>query len=252
MNRSALTRCPLRGARHAVLACALLALAGCGGTHDDKHPAPAPLTGQQAESLALTRFTNYRAGAAHTTSSIPLPGGRLVLDARLDWRARTGYGLLRDDTAGRTPHWQHLLRWNSTSVSVHYDWRGAAPAEPPKDGWSQRTLQPSTSTVDTALVLLLELASDRPDNAQLLARSGAREVGATTVDGRAVTEFSGPAAQAPPASPDASPAGGPRSAQDTSRTRYWIDSQDVLRRFDARLPSSPGWMTVRITPLPRR
>jgi hypothetical protein len=234
--------------RYAVLCAVALAATGCGRAHDDKNPGPAPLTGQQAESLALTRFADYRAGTAHTTASIPLPGQRLLLDARLDWRAHTGYGLLRDASVGTTRHWQHLLRWDRTTVSVHYDWRGPAPARPPKDGWAQRDLQPGTSTVDTALTLLLDLAADRPDNAQLLARSGAHRVGAASIDGDAVTEFSGPSVPATSPSSSAASATGTDSGPGTSRTRYWIDSRNTLRRFAARLPASPGWMTAQLTP----
>lgn len=245
-----------RGRRCAVPATALLllALAACTGTADDQHPAPAPLTGAQAESLALTRFTNYRAGSAHATAAIPVTGRHLILDARLDWRAHTGYGLLRDATAGATQHWQHLLRWTPTSVSVHYNWRGAVPVRPPGTGWAQRDLQPSTSTVDTALVLLLELASDRPDNAQLLVRSGARRLGTTTLDGRTVTEFSGPSSRGPagPAAGAGEAGSEAKEGAGAGRTRYWIDAGDVLRRFAALLPATSAWMTVDLAPVEPR
>ncbi|MGW5350135.1 hypothetical protein ACWERV_06370 [Streptomyces sp. NPDC004031] len=232
----------LRRGLTAALIAALLPLAGCG--HSGGTPHPAPLTGQQAESLALTRFTNYRAGSAHVTATVPLPGSRVVLDARLDWRAHTGYGLLRDATPGTARHWQHLLRWNRATVAAHFDWPGPAPAQPPSGGWSpERPLDPDTSTVDTALALLLGLAADRPDNAQLLARSGAARIGATTVGGRPVTEYAGPAA---PGTPAPSAPGTPSPAAG-GHTRYWIDAAGLLRRFSAELPGSPGWMTADLT-----
>ncbi|MET7286921.1 hypothetical protein [Streptomyces sp. NPDC005573] len=227
--------------RRAVLAGGLLALAGC--ARDTGTPHPAPLTGPQAETLALMRFTNYRAGAARTTATIPLPGRAVRLDARLDWRAHTGYGLLSGTGPGASQHWRHLLRWDRGGVRVHYDWPGAVPAEPPEDGWAERDLQPDTSAVDTALALLTALASDRPENAQLLARSGARRLGTTTIGGHPVTEFSGPAPRPASSSPGA-PAGA-----DGSRTRYWIDSRGTLRRFAARLPGTSGWMTADLTPV---
>ncbi|MFI0939605.1 hypothetical protein [Streptomyces sp. NPDC021020] len=231
-----------RTALAAVLGAALLPLAAC--THSGGRPQPAPLTGQQAEALALTRFTNYRAGTAHVTATVPLPGSRVVLDARLDWRAHTGYGLLRDATPGAARHWQHLLRWDRTTVAAHFDWPGKAPAKPPADGWSpERPLDPHTSTVDTALALLLGLAADRPDNAQLLVRSGAARIGAATVGGRPVTEYAGPSA---PGAPSSTGPGTP-SAAAGGRTRYWIDSAGLLRRFAARLPGSPGWTTADLT-----
>lgn len=222
----------------AAAAAALLPLTAC--THSGGAPHPAPLTGQQADALALTRFTNYRAGSAHVIATIPLPGSKAVLDAHLDWRAHTGYGLLRDATPGAPRHWQHLLRWTRTTVTARFDWPGKAPATPPAAGWSpERPLAPDTSTVDTALVMLLGLAADRPDNAQLLARSGATRIGTATVAGHPVTEYAGPAAAAAPSGTPPTGTGG--------HTRYWIDSAGLLRRFSARLPGSPDWMTADLT-----
>jgi len=229
-----------RTAPPAALAAALLALTACTHSDDDKHTAS--LTGQQAEALALARFTDYRAGRADITATVPLPGNRLLLTARLDWRAHTGYGLLHGTTPGTATPWQHLLRWNRTTVAAQFNWPGKAPATPPAHGWSTgRTLNPETSTVDTALALLLNLAADRPDNAQLLARSGAQKVGITTIDGQRVTEYTGPATH-PATSSSPSP---PATA--TSHTRYWIDSRNALLRFAALLPGSAEWMTVHIT-----
>jgi hypothetical protein len=110
-------------------------------------------------------------------------------------------------------------------------------------------LDPSTSTFDTVLGLLLHLGQDRPDNAQLLQQSDAQWLRADAVGGTPVDVIRGPSSAA--ASATASPK--PSGAASTTCVVYWIDSRGRLLRLDAMLPGS----TVRIeiagtafTPLP--
>jgi hypothetical protein len=63
------------------------------------------------------------------------------------------------------------------------------------------------------------LGSDRPDNAQLLAQSGPRWLGAQDIDGRHYDIFSGPHPQ--PQKGDADPGG-------LSPLTYWIDASGNL------------------------
>ncbi|WP_405760722.1 hypothetical protein [Streptomyces sp. NBC_00045] len=248
-------RAPRRPVRAALLLAVLLASAGCTGPAADQ-PAEerALLTEQQAELLALARFTNYRSAAGTVSATIPVPGRTVRLDGRLDWRAHTGYAELRDETPGAATHWRHLLRWNRTTVSARFNWTGPRPDEPPADGWSERLLQPRSATVDSTLILLLSLGSDRPENAQLLVRSSARVVGHEKISGAPVTVFSGPGTDT-----DAGTGTGTRDAPATSapsapgtpgRTRYWIDADGGLRRFAARLGGSGAWMTADISRQP--
>jgi hypothetical protein len=224
------------------MALTLLVLLSGSACTQDKPPVPASattapaLTTPQAELLALTRFTNYRRGAAQVTADVPvLQGHPARLTGRLDWRHGTGLAILQGN-GGDLEHGRHLLRWNRTSVSVQRDWTGPLPTHPPREGWAQRTLTARTSTVDTTLLLLLSLAADRPDNAQLLLRSGARRLGQETVEGVPTTVFAGPSTPAP---------GTTRTTP--GHTRYWIDADGGLRRFSARPSGAGGWLLATFT-----
>ncbi|WP_327325109.1 hypothetical protein OG735_23320 [Streptomyces sp. NBC_01210] len=236
------TRRPVRAA---LLLAVLLASAACTGPAADRPAGDrAALTEQQAELLALTRFTNYRSAAGTVSATIPVPGRTLRLDGRLDWRAHTGYAELRDETPGAPTHWRHLLRWNRTTVSARFNWTGPRPDKPPADGWSERRLEPRSATVDSTLLLLLSLGSDRPENAQLLVRSSAHVLGHEKISGVPVTVFSGPGTADAPAPAAPSAPGTP------GRTRYWVDADGGLRRFAARLGGSGTWMTADISRQP--
>lgn len=222
---------------------ALLTLLGASACTQDKPPAPAPtttapaLTTPQAELLALTRFANYRRGTAQVTADIPVQGHPARLAGRLDWRHGTGLALLQGN-GGVLGHGRHLLRWDRTTVSVQHNWTGPLPKHPPRQGWNQRALTTRASTIDTTLLLLLNLAADRPDNAQLLLHSGARRLGDEEVAGVPVTLFSGPSATTPQG-----PA--PQTTRSTpGRTRYWIDADGRLHRFSARLGGGTEWLVA--------
>ncbi|MFI0780353.1 hypothetical protein [Streptomyces sp. NPDC021212] len=220
----------------------LLLLGSSACTQDKPHTpavattAPA-LTTPQAELLALTRFTNYRRGAAQVTADIPVQGHLARLTGHLDWRHRTGLAILKGN-GGILEHGRHLLRWDHTTVSVQHNWTGHLPTRPPRHGWARRALTTRASTIDTTLLLLLNLAADRPDNARLLLRSGARRLGDEKVAGTPVTLFAGPSVTTSQA---AAPEAG-RTAE--GRTRYWIDADGRLRRFSARLGGSTEWLVA--------
>ncbi|MET8012699.1 hypothetical protein ABZU86_10865 [Streptomyces sp. NPDC005271] len=228
------------------IALTLLALLGGTACTQEKPSAPvsattAPaLTTPQAELLAVTRFTNYRRGAAKVTADIPVQGHSAGLTGRLDWRRSTGLAILQGN-GGVLEHGRHLLRWDRTTVSIQHNWTGPLPAHPPRHGWTQRSLTTETSTVDTALLLLLNLAADRPDNAQLLLHSGARRLGKEKAGGVPVTVFAGPSITA---SRSTSP-GAARTPP--GRTRYWIDADGGLRRFSARLGGGTAWLVAKFS-----
>ncbi|MFI9588655.1 hypothetical protein ACIHCQ_44395 [Streptomyces sp. NPDC052236] len=223
------------------IALTLLTLLGGSACTQDKPPAPASattapaLTTPQAELLALTRFANYRRGAAQVTADIPVQGQSARLTGRLDWRHGTGLAILQGN-GGVLEHGRHLLRWDRTTVSIQHNWTGPLPTHPPRDGWTGRALTPQTSTIDTTLLLLLNLATDRPDNAQLLLHSGARRLGQENVEGVPVTVFAGPSTPAP---------GAVRTTP--GRTRYWIDADGDLRRFSALPGGASGWLVATFT-----
>ena len=207
---------------------AVLLLAGCGSA-----AGPQPLTEQQAELLAVTRFTNYDHGIVAFRGRVPSAAGTLELAGRVDYVRGVGYGTLRTDgtsdfgSAG-------VLQWNRSTLAFL---AGAPMAgDPPPDGqWQLRPLQAPGGELDTALALLLASGNDRPDNAELLRQSDARwlrqdEVGGTTVD-----VFEGPHAASSP--------GGT-----APRLRLWVAATGDLRRIEARIGTADSDTSFDLTP----
>ncbi|NGY61855.1 hypothetical protein G7043_23285 [Lentzea sp. NEAU-D13] len=182
----------------------LLVLTACSATPD-----PRPLSIPEAERLALVRFSNYTTGVSAFTASVPSPGGKLLLDGRVDFVHHHGYAGMRTD--GRSDEFsQGLVQWNLRRMAF---------ATAPSADWQVRDLQERGSELDGALRLLLNLGADRPENAQLLLQSSARWLRADRIGDTAVDVFEGPRQ---------------KDATD-SRLRYWLDPDGKLRRLEAKL-----------------
>jgi hypothetical protein len=194
----------------------LLVLTACGSAAE-----PRSLTTSEAERLALVRFTNYSAGVQKFTASVPSPGGKLLLDGRVDFVNHQGFAAMRTD--GRDDEFSRgLVMWNLRTMGFAVS---AASAEdiPPDARWQVRDLQEKGSELDAALRLLVNLGSDRPDNAQLLQQSSARWMRVDRVGESAVDVLEGPQ-QA-----------GKKASADGARLRYWVDADGRLKRLEAKL-----------------
>lgn len=192
-------------------ALALAALSAC--TPDSSTQTPTALTADQAERLASFRLKNYLAEQVSYTvagpETLPISGSVLI-----DTQAHTGQGLI---ATGDEP--ASLVVWGEKSVFTGVD------PEKPDDlsTWSGRDL--GDGDVDSFLRLLLLLASDRPENAQLLQQSGASWLGTETVNGVVCDVFTGPGADSQTAAPDPT----------QSPVRYMLDKDGVLQFFSARI-----------------
>ncbi|HEV8560842.1 MAG TPA: hypothetical protein VGR06_31325 [Actinophytocola sp.] len=208
----------------ATVAAALLT--GCG----TDVPEPHPLTMAEAERLALVRYTNYETGVAFVTARIATGAGVLVLDGRVDFVRHLGHVAL--STEGRSdPASAGLLQWGPTRVAFRQG-LGQRAADPlPPDAWQLRPLRTGGSELDVTLLLLLNVANDRPDNAQLLHQSTARWLRSDAVGGTPVDLFEGPTQ--------------PGKA---ARLTYWVDRDGKLRRLDARLGDTGAEATIDFTP----
>ncbi|MFE5593444.1 hypothetical protein [Streptomyces sp. NPDC056549] len=224
----------IRRATVAALTC-WLALTACSGptAPDTKNSGPRPLTADEADRVALARFTTYRRGTGNVTMTIPSQGRTITLTGRVDWRRHLGYAELRNDAE---PPARELVQWTITDVTTRPHWTGGLPKRPPTTGWETHRLTPHHSPLDTALILLLNLGADRPDNAQLLARSSARLVRRDQVAGAPVIVVAGPAA------PNTAAA----ARSPLGNTRYWIDRDGRLLRFQARAGGESTWMTTEL------
>ncbi|MDH6537724.1 hypothetical protein [Streptomyces sp. SPB4] len=208
----------------------LPALTACSAADDAKPAAPRPLTAEEADRMALARFTAYRRGTGEVTATIPSRGRTITLTGRVDWRRHRGYAEVHDDAA---PPARELVHWNPHHVAALPAWTGGLPDRPPASGWEIHPLPPHGSALDSVLLLLLNLGADRPDNAQLLARSDARRIRDDRIGDVPVLVAAGPGAP-----------GAPVTGGRLGNTRYWIDGEGRLLRFQARVGGEVQWATA--------
>ena len=195
-----------------------------------------PLTEDEADRLAVTRFRNYQVTGVSFSTTVPSPQGPLPIEGYVDFRRHLGYAATELTAAGTTQ--TGVLQWN---LSTALTWLGAGngtspPATVPTGNGSPRTLSASNSSLDTVLLLLLNLGSDRPDNAQLLRQSDARWLRSDTVRGTTVDVFQGPSSSS---TGGAGATTAPTSSAATSggNTDYYVDANGKLLRFVAELAS---------------
>lgn len=201
----------------ALLACGLLAsMPGCG----EPAPEARAVTSDEADRLAVARFLNYQDGGRAVDIAVPTSSGRMTVSASVDFTEHVGYGVLR--TKGSSaPGSQGLVQWTLKALALRADQRppSTQPASPPMGGWQGRRLEAKGSSLDTALLLVFSLASDRPENAQLLKQNGARWISTADVGGKKYDVFEGPKAD----------------GADQSRLHYYLDSSGKMAKVEAKL-----------------
>ncbi|MDT0269074.1 hypothetical protein RM844_22565 [Streptomyces sp. DSM 44915] len=205
------------------------------------------MTSDEVDRLAVTRFLNYQAGGRAVTIDVPNVDGGLVITASVDYRTHTGYGVVRG--TGRDASSDGLIQWTGTTVLVHpmANPPEVAPESPPASGWHSRPLLTSGMTLDSALAIVLDLGSDRPDNAALLPQNGATWVGREEVRGQRTDIMNGPRAQADsgaeptagPASDAEAPEGGDADTGGSGTVRYWLDADGTMHRVEVGITTAP-------------
>ncbi|MFI9011557.1 hypothetical protein ACIGNX_30410 [Actinosynnema sp. NPDC053489] len=210
------------------------AAVGVGGylvlDHSSGPSGPRALTADEVNRLAIARFRNYEAGGRAVTITVPTTAGGLVITGSVDYRGGLGYGVVRG--TGRDASGDGLIQWDATTVFAHpmADVPAEPPASPPEGQWHRRPLQTSGSSLDSALLIALNLGSDRPDNAELLPQNGAAWVGRDEVGGHEVDVMSGPSARARPGT--------------AGNVRYWVDPDGTMHRVQADVASEPRPVVV--------
>jgi hypothetical protein len=235
---------------------------------------PRPVSEDEAQRMALARFRTYEASPSEVRVRLPLgsagsagssAAGTVTVRAVVDHRVHRAVGVYEAADTERTV--RGLVAWDMEGIAVAR--KPAAPTtsgapggapgratRPPAPGvvttaaqavrvaatltpeeWSRRPY--TSAALDRALRLVLSMAADRPDNAQLLAQSHPLWLRDESLDGRGYGVFSGPRPR-PAASPraSASPAAGATAAAGRSPLTYWIDKDGRMRRVTARL--APG------------
>ena len=156
-----------------ILAGVLLgAAAGCtDGSRSTSADGPEPLTLRQAQLVADTLHRNHEAGGAtfSLTAIDPRGGGTVSLQGSVDWTTGTGSATvagLRDADGEVT-----AVAWTRESVAEQRPSRSVELAtrglDPTTTFWL-RSVDVPGRTVDRLIQIVLGLATERPDNAQLV------------------------------------------------------------------------------------
>jgi hypothetical protein len=250
---------PPLGARRprALIACCValaIAISGCGDSSDTDPPASdavasegdlRPLTSDEAQRLAIMRFTNFNTRVRTVQFEVTDAGTRYAVNGWVDFEAGLGYAGVQDvrSDAGQGPV---LLAWSEQTISSHEPVGDDAVPLPPPDiatdneAWTSSALSPAESRLHAALAVLLAAGSDRPDNPLLLQQTDARWLRSDEVNGVPVDVVLGPTHDEAhdPATSTAAPDGS------DATLRYWIDDDGLLLRMEIRLGGGSEWTVV--------
>ena len=168
-------------------------LVGCGDEGDEPDAAPTSaagprgVTSDEADRLAVSRFRNYQRELVPFEISVPVEEQVLTVTGRADMREHRAVG----SAVAADPPAYATFAWNFAAVAVVDTETPATDAElgnvgkVPQAAWQVHSIE-SGEVLDQVLLVLLNLALDRPENAQLLRQNGAQWQAATVVDGKEV------------------------------------------------------------------
>jgi hypothetical protein len=226
-------------------------LVSCGSARWSR-PASRPVTTAEAALLGGMRLHNYQDSGAGLRGVIRSSGGDVRIAGWVDWHRPLIYinsisaspgpadGLVQAVPGLVAVRAGRMATATASPGSRALDPYPAPPVVPPTDGWRVRQLiatGPAGSAFDTLLALLFTVAAQAPDNATLLAGTGARFVRRDEIGGVPVSVIDGPAV--PPSHPGSptprASAADWQSAGTGDQVRYWLDGTGRLRRLDALL-----------------
>jgi hypothetical protein len=231
---------PARLLAVAISALCVAVLAACGGS-SSSDVGPRHLTQEQAELLATVRFRNYDAGVRSIVVTIPDtaaegPGSGGRVEGWVDFARHLGYAAA---TQGSTP--LGAVAWSAERIAINESARGPVDVAVPREGWRSDRLDPQASSMTRALAIVLNLASDRPENPLLLRQSDAAFLRTAEIDGTKVVVLAGPSPATAASTPSTEAPASPRTRD---RIRYWIDGDGLLRRVQVTVPGTTAWTTI--------
>jgi hypothetical protein len=218
-----------------VAALTLSALTACVDAPTDPSGAR-PVTSEEAQLLAITRFQNFNTGTRPFETAFTLSGVEVTMRGWVDYVAELGYASVAGDFG------TEAVLWTTSSL-------GAVPRAADDDGyptfpipplddpeWQIQTLDASSSALGALVATISALGVDRPDNPLLVQQSGALWLREDEVDDTAVTVFAAP--------PSDTPVDGSTSAPDPADAtlRLWVDAAGLLRRAEVFLNNT--WNVV--------
>lgn len=193
-------------------------LAACGKESPQK---PRQLTGGEAEQLALTRFALHQRGQVPVTMKWR-GAPDASIKATLDLESGLGFGTISTSKSEGVPAVSRYIGWNHSTLATGPI--SGSERMPTSDEWSTRALSTGIPQ-DIFLTLALTLGSDRPENPLLLRQGSARFLRRDQVGDVPVKVIQGPR---------------PADDNQSARTRYWLDSDGGLLRFQAYLGDRRG------------
>lgn len=223
-----------------------LTLAGVGSDKGENDPRA--VTSSEAQQLAMVRFKTFDGSPHNLKMKIDNGTDSYAVRGLIDYRKHRAIGAYVAGAEGGKQQ-KGLIAWDSSGVAVAPGKRKAsspsgvaeimaAAAKLPGKQWSPRDY--GGYPLDTVLRVVLALGADRPDNAQLLAQSGPRRLGESTLRGKSYTRFSGPRPRPQKGGKDAKQPKRPR----TSPLTYWVDENGDLGRLEIKSESMKRPVTV--------
>lgn len=158
----------------------------------------------------MGRLSTFERGVVPMTITYASPQARLILTGAFDYRNDQGWVIARDPNGGPAA----TIAWDADSVAIFKGGPVGSSGTVPSQGWTVRPMTATASTLDAALLVALNLGSDRPDNPQLLRNNGATWEGRTTIDGVQVDRITGPI---------------PAGASKSYMTYFITDNGEILR-----------------------
>lgn len=159
--------------RRGVLAAILLsmALGACGGERREGSAEGRPVTDAEAARMAETLFNNHELGTAGFVLNASLPDATTVrMIGTIDWNAGTGRAAVT--TSGGPEAAVTELAWGPNTVLERIPaltQLAAQTGQPPID-WVARPADTSGRQLDALIAVVAGLATERPDNAVLIAQ----------------------------------------------------------------------------------
>ncbi len=188
---------------------------------------PRTVTSAEAELLAAVGFQLGRRPVVGVAGTIVDSGGALAINGWLAPEDHRAYAAISAPDGGA-----FLTVWTPTEIAAQdlSDPAASPPLPIPADGWESTALDSSMSTLAAGQQLLVSLASDRPDNAQLVMQGRAMYLREDSVAGAPVTVFAGPLSE----------------GATQSNLHYWITADGTLLRLEMRL-DGVNWSVVDFT-----
>lgn len=201
-----------------------------------------PVSTEESQILALTRFNNFDTGSRPFTTEIVVEGAELTLQGWVDFEHHVGYAAVtgQDFEPQALLWWDNVVALGPTQPTPDGNPPLPLPVPSQDDGWLIRPFSSELSQLDAVLALLSALGVDRPENPLLLQQAGALWLGDETLetdDGNInVAVF---------ATPPGEEALGPDDPEPTpqdSAVKLWVDETGVLHRTEALIGNQ--WVTI--------